>query len=102
MGTEVECPSCNAPVADAAKFCAECGRPLPRACPACGHASPPDAKFCPECGAGLAANIIDKAPEPKRARRGPAAPAAERRQLTVLFCDMVGSTTLSSSLDPEQ
>jgi class 3 adenylate cyclase len=28
-------------------------------------------------------------------------PAAERRQLTVLFCDLVGSTELSSSLDPE-
>ena len=28
-------------------------------------------------------------------------PAAERRQLTVLFCDLVGSTELSSRLDPE-
>jgi hypothetical protein len=30
-----------------------------------------------------------------------AAPAAERRQLTVMFCDLVGSTALSASLDPE-
>ena len=29
------------------------------------------------------------------------ATAAERRQLTVLFCDLVGSTTLSARLDPE-
>jgi class 3 adenylate cyclase len=29
------------------------------------------------------------------------APEAERRQLTVLFCDLVGSTQLSSQLDPE-
>ena len=28
-------------------------------------------------------------------------PDAERRQLTVLFCDLVGSTALSSQLDPE-
>ena len=28
-------------------------------------------------------------------------PSAERRQLTVLFCDLVGSTALSSQLDPE-
>ena len=28
-------------------------------------------------------------------------PDAERRQLTVLFCDLVGSTALSTSLDPE-
>jgi class 3 adenylate cyclase len=34
----------------------------------------------------------------------PSAPAeadAERRQLTVIFCDLVGSTALSSRLDPE-
>ena len=30
-----------------------------------------------------------------------AADAAERRQLTLMFCDLVGSTTLSASLDPE-
>jgi class 3 adenylate cyclase len=29
------------------------------------------------------------------------ASAAERRQLTVVFCDLVGSTPLSSQLDPE-
>jgi class 3 adenylate cyclase len=29
------------------------------------------------------------------------APSAERRQLTVLFCDLVGSTALSARLDPE-
>ncbi len=31
----------------------------------------------------------------------PAPPDAERRQLTVLFCDLVESTKLSSQLDPE-
>ena len=31
----------------------------------------------------------------------PPTPAAERRQLTVMFCDLVDSTTLSSQLDPE-
>src|SRR3974377_2316284 len=29
------------------------------------------------------------------------APVGERRQLTVLFCDMVGFTALSQKLDPE-
>ena len=33
---------------------------------------------------------------------GPATPDAERRQLTVLFCDLVDSTRLSSQLDPEE
>jgi class 3 adenylate cyclase len=31
----------------------------------------------------------------------PRAPEAERRQLTVLFCDLVDSTVLASQLDPE-
>jgi class 3 adenylate cyclase/predicted ATPase len=35
------------------------------------------------------------------AERPPAAPAAERRQLTVMFCDLVGSTELAARLDPE-
>src|SRR5438132_126663 len=32
---------------------------------------------------------------------GPPPPEAERRQLTILFCDLVGSTALSRELDPE-
>jgi len=39
------------------------------------------------------------------ARRGAAADAGEagaRRQVTVMFCDLVGSTELASSLDPEE
>ena len=35
--------------------------------------------------------------------RAPTAPSqAERRQLTVMFVDLVGSTTLSTRLDPEE
>src|SRR5215470_1933511 len=32
----------------------------------------------------------------------PRSPKAERRQLTVMFCDLVESTKLSSQLDPEE
>src|SRR5215470_9649442 len=32
----------------------------------------------------------------------PPVPEAERRQLTVMFCDLVDSTKLSSQLDPEE
>ena len=35
------------------------------------------------------------------ATRGSWRPEAERRQLTVMFCDLVGSTELSATLDPE-
>jgi class 3 adenylate cyclase len=39
---------------------------------------------------------VDARPEPAAAT-----PTAERRQLTVMFCDLVGSTELSARLDPE-
>jgi class 3 adenylate cyclase/predicted ATPase len=38
---------------------------------------------------------------PTATAAAPTARAAERRQLTVLFCDLVGSTALASRLDPE-
>jgi predicted ATPase/class 3 adenylate cyclase len=41
------------------------------------------------------------APEGAASSVAPHEPAAERRQLTVLFCDLVGSTPLSEQLDPE-
>jgi class 3 adenylate cyclase/tetratricopeptide (TPR) repeat protein len=56
------------------------------ACPNCGRDSAGDARFCSACGAELAA----------------AAPAREQRKVvTVLFCDLVGSTALGESTDPE-
>src|SRR5215208_5102607 len=43
-------------------------------------------------------------PTPAISYSTPAAPSAgaERRQLTVMFCDLVGSTALSAQLDPEE
>src|SRR5262249_10328562 len=40
-------------------------------------------------------------PQAEAAPATPPAPDAERRQLTVLFCDLVESTALASHLDPE-
>src|SRR6187401_1865521 len=56
------------------------------ACPSCGVENPPEARFCMSCGAQL----------------GRAEPAREQRKVvTVLFCDLVGSTALGESTDPE-
>src|SRR5262245_25900098 len=53
----------------------------------------------------LAANAEPAATAPAAPQPALTAPkpqdAAERRQLTVMFCDLVGSTTLASRLDPE-
>jgi class 3 adenylate cyclase len=51
---------------------------------------------------GESMTAAQAAPEPCAASVNPkTADAAERRQLTVLFCDLVGSTALSARLDPE-
>jgi class 3 adenylate cyclase len=55
-------------------------------CAACRHEIPEGAKFCPECGAPLA---------PK------AAPREMRKTVTILFCDLAGSTALGETTDPE-
>ena len=43
----------------------------------------------------------DKSPRPTSLVRPSSEDAAERRQLTVMFCDLAGSTALSARLDPE-
>jgi class 3 adenylate cyclase/tetratricopeptide (TPR) repeat protein len=55
-------------------------------CAVCGHESDAAFKFCPECGAPA------EAPAPAR---------EQRKVVTVLFCDVTGSTALGERLDPE-
>ncbi len=54
-------------------------------CAACGHELGPGARFCEACG--------------NPASAGPA--SEQRKTVTVLFCDLTGSTALGESLDPE-
>ncbi|MBM7789690.1 adenylate/guanylate cyclase domain-containing protein [Tenggerimyces flavus] len=56
-------------------------------CPGCGQDNPSLARFCMSCGGFL--------PSP-----GPAPPGA-RKTVTVVFCDVVGSTAMGELLDPE-
>jgi class 3 adenylate cyclase/tetratricopeptide (TPR) repeat protein len=58
------------------------------ACRSCGRENRADARFCDGCGAAL-----DAAPGDSE--------AGERRQITILFCDLADSVSLSTSLDPE-
>jgi class 3 adenylate cyclase/predicted ATPase len=112
----MQCPQCQGENRDTAKFCEECGSKLARACPGCGQEVSPRAKFCPECGAGLTASApsldlrrtdqrqawsSDSTAALGRASTQQSVPEAERRQLTVLFCDLVDSTVLAGQLDPE-
>jgi class 3 adenylate cyclase len=56
-------------------------------CPNCQHENPDAARFCHNCGTAL------EAPRP---------PEGERRRVTVLFADVVGSTGMAERLDPEE
>jgi class 3 adenylate cyclase len=100
----MECPSCRADIPEESKFCDECGAALPGRCPSCGAAIRSGAKFCPACGKRLTASNRDPtAPTPAvpTPHIVSAGASAERRQLTVMFCDLVNSTALSARLDPE-
>ena len=55
-------------------------------CARCGSANPPGFRFCGSCGAELVAA---------------SAPEQVRKRVTVVFCDVVGSTGLGERLDPE-
>jgi class 3 adenylate cyclase/tetratricopeptide (TPR) repeat protein len=60
------------------------------------------ARFCPQCGNALSAPADAQAGGAPDRAIAPATADAERRQLTVMFCDLVGSTALSGRLDPEE
>jgi class 3 adenylate cyclase/tetratricopeptide (TPR) repeat protein len=95
----MRCPNCGTEGLLGKRFCAKCGSPLPIRCPKCGAETPADAKFCADCGARL-----PEAAGPKGSDVTPIAvsDAGERRHLTVLFCDLVGSTEIAAQLDPEE
>lgn len=99
----MECPSCNALIADDATNCQACGWIVQESCPSCGTLNSRRAKFCSECGKALhlAGGISETTPLSASLSAEYPGVTAERRQLTVMFCDIVGSTELASRLDPE-
>src|SRR6476659_1433931 len=100
------CTHCVTANDDGARFCEECGAPLAEACPACGVAIKPGARFCRSCGTALNATAATGGvlPSPVGSATGAASAgsvartptaSAERRLVTVLFADLVGSTALA-------
>jgi class 3 adenylate cyclase len=63
-------------------------------CASCQAEQPHSNRFCGQCGAPLAA-VAATPPAPERPQSG------ERRQMTVMFYDLVGSTSLAAHCDPE-
>src|SRR5262245_36988709 len=103
MATAKLCSACNAEIPAASRFCPQCGTAQALNCTACGQINPAGSRFCSQCGTklGEAASTGAPAPAAPPVPAARAVPSAERRQLTVMFCDLVGSTALSTRLDPE-
>src|SRR6516225_11191026 len=95
----MRCSKCGSENREGRKFCTKCGTPLLVACPKCGAAVEPDESFCGECGTAMA-NAASAAADGTQSVTSSA--GGERRHLTFLFCDLVGSVTLTSQLDPEE
>src|SRR5262245_29310846 len=95
----MKCPRCQQDIPPVAQFCPKCGAKLPPVWSQCGTANAPSHRFRKQCGRPLAAP-----PHQAGGVLPPATPAAdaERRHLTVMFCDVVGSTALAEKLDPEE
>ena len=116
----MRCPKCQFENPDGKKFCRECGSKLLLACPKCAAEILPIDKFCGECGQDikkpyeappkdlsfdekltkiqryLPKGLTEKILAQKDRIEG------ERKQVTVMFCDMEGFTPLSEMLGRHQ
>ena len=123
------CPACHHANRETARFCEACGARLEAQCPACGNVTRAGALFCDTCGQALGPvpahqpfrgagetaafkgirqderqltpssytprHLAERILAEGRSLRG------ARREVTVLFVDVQGSTELAGSLDPE-
>ena len=110
----MNCPSCGHQNREGARFCAGCGTSLVDTitCPSCGASHTPATRFCDSCGHAL--DGTDPAvPEPdprsytpdhlaEKIRAGRGDLEGERKQVTVLFADVMGSMELAEQSDPEE
>ncbi len=92
----MRCANCGSDNPDELKFCNQCGAAFKAHCAQCGFDNAPGSRFCGECGLPLTVTT------PIRPAVPTSSPTGERRHLTVLFCDLVGSTEIAARLDPEE
>jgi len=116
----MKCEKCQTENPEENKFCRECGAKLLVTCPQCAAELVPGDKFCGKCGQKLSLPTEqpprDVSLDEKLAKIQRYLPKGltekilaqrdriegERKQVTVMFCDMEGFTALSEKLGPEE
>jgi tetratricopeptide (TPR) repeat protein len=114
------CPKCQFDNADGMIFCGKCGTKLEIFCPQCNFGNPGGYDFCGKCGYKLSfpseTATEDLSFDDKLAKIQKYLPKGlsekilsqrdriegERKQVTVMFCDMESFTHLSEKLSPEE
>src|SRR6266852_4300562 len=94
----MRCSKCGTDNAAGSRFCNQCATPLGKPCPKCAHENISEAKFCAQCAAPLDVTELIRV----EAEQRDTGLTGERRHLTVLFCDLVGSTEIAARLDAEE
>ena len=105
------CPQCQSENPNTARYCANCGSLLTFRCTNCQAELTPGARFCMQCGQAIRQQTPDDEARHTRLAASVPAPLAEkvraatltgeRRTVTVLFADVVGSTMLAGKVDVE-
>ena len=108
------CSDCSHKNPADAGFCQKCGQPLMRNCATCGTANTNEAIFCKHCGTILdevsvpggetrLRSLQETAPQELREKIKAAHTEieGERKPVTIVFTDIVGSTAIAEKLDPE-
>lgn len=95
--TGVSCVRCRAANTDEAEYCVHCGARLALRCRKCGSRNRPAVSFCGQCGTSLlpyeGKGVSEEAAHaPDEMPAGAVEP--EHRQLTVMYCELVGTARL--------
>src|SRR5260221_8853299 len=106
------CSTCQTANPDSARFCRNCGSSLQLNCTKCGAALQPDDRFCTACGQPTSTVTLNDDVRLNRLNQAVPGTLAEkiriaevtsdRKVVTALFADVVGSTALAEQMDAEE